>query len=73
MKGFKNLFVAIVTVAVVVAGSPLFAGGQGEDETMFIPVVSKGLQHQFWQTVRAGAEDAATEYGVDITFEGPAS
>ena len=74
MKGSKSLFVAIVTIAVVVAaGLPLFAAGQGEDETMFIPVVSKGLQHQFWQTVRAGAEDAATEYGVDITFEGPAS
>ena len=74
MRGSKNLFIAILMiVGIVAAGFPLFAAGQGEDETMFVPVVSKGLQHQFWQTVRSGAEDAATEYGVDITFEGPAS
>jgi ribose transport system substrate-binding protein len=38
---------------------------------MYIPVISKGFQHQFWQTVKAGAEAAAKQYNVDITFEGP--
>ncbi|MFC4597371.1 ABC transporter substrate-binding protein [Cohnella hongkongensis] len=38
---------------------------------LYIPIVSKGFQHQFWQAVKAGAEKAATELGVDITFEGP--
>lgn len=42
-------------------------------ETPYIAVISKGFQHQFWQTVAAGAEDAAAEYGVDMTFEGPPS
>jgi ribose transport system substrate-binding protein len=55
-----------------IVGTPLFAGARGEGE-MYIPVVSKGLQHQFWQTVKTGSEDAAEAYGVDITFEGPAS
>ena len=37
----------------------------------YIPIISKGFQHQFWQAVKAGAEKAATEFNVDITFEGP--
>jgi len=39
----------------------------------YIPVISKGFQHQFWQAVKSGAEKAATELGAEITFEGPAT
>lgn len=39
----------------------------------YIAIVSKGFQHQFWQAVKAGAEQAAGELGVTITFDGPAS
>ncbi|NTU84312.1 MAG: ABC transporter substrate-binding protein [Chloroflexales bacterium] len=39
----------------------------------YIPVISKGFQHQFWQAVKLGSEKAATEFNVDITFEGPES
>jgi len=38
---------------------------------VYIPLISKGFQHQFWQAVKAGADQAATELGVRITFEGP--
>jgi ribose transport system substrate-binding protein len=37
----------------------------------YIPVISKGFQHQFWQAVKMGAEQAAVDFNVDITFEGP--
>jgi ribose transport system substrate-binding protein len=37
----------------------------------YIPVISKGFQHQFWQAVRQGSEKAAADLNVDITFEGP--
>jgi ribose transport system substrate-binding protein len=47
------------------------AGGDGE--TLQIALVSKGFQHQFWQAVRTGAEEAAEELGVEVTFEGPAA
>jgi len=40
-------------------------------EKLYIPVISKGFQHQFWLAVKAGAEKAATDLGVTITFEGP--
>ncbi len=39
----------------------------------YIAVISKGFQHQFWQTVMAGAKDAAAKYNVDMTFDGPPS
>lgn len=37
----------------------------------YVPLISKGFQHQFWQAVKAGAEQAAQQNGVQITFEGP--
>lgn len=49
-------------------GSVTIAWGQ---DKMYIPLVSKGFQHQFWQAVKAGADKAAAEFGVEVTFEGP--
>jgi ribose transport system substrate-binding protein len=40
-------------------------------DKIYIPVISKGFQHQFWQAVKQGAEKAAKEFQVEITFEGP--
>jgi ribose transport system substrate-binding protein len=40
-------------------------------DKLYIPVISKGFQHQFWIAVKNGAEKAATDLGVEITFEGP--
>jgi ribose transport system substrate-binding protein len=48
----------------------LAAPGFAADET-YIPLISKGFQHQFWQAVKAGAEQAAKDYKVKVTFEGP--
>lgn len=42
-----------------------------EKEAIYIPIISKGFQHQFWQAVKLGAEQAAIDFGVEITFEGP--
>ena len=42
-------------------------------EKMYIPVMAKGFQHQFWQAVAAGSAAAAVDYNVDIYFDGPAS
>jgi ribose transport system substrate-binding protein len=38
---------------------------------IYIPIIAKGFMHQFWQAVKLGAEKAAKEFNVDITFEGP--
>lgn len=47
------------------------ATGAFAQDKMYIPLISKGFQHQFWQAVKAGADKAAAEFGVDVTFEGP--
>jgi ribose transport system substrate-binding protein len=52
------------------------AGGgasAGTGAKPYIPVISKGFQHQFWQAVKSGAEKAAVDFNADITFEGPAT
>ncbi|MFC5467946.1 ABC transporter substrate-binding protein [Cohnella suwonensis] len=53
------------------AASPSKAAESPAAGKMYIPIVSKGFQHQFWQAVKIGAEKAAAELNVEITFEGP--
>jgi ribose transport system substrate-binding protein len=50
------------------AASPAGSGAAGKT---YIPIVSKGFQHQFWQAVKKGAEGKATDLGVTVNFEGP--
>jgi len=38
---------------------------------MHFEIVSKGFQHQYWQSVLKGAQDKAAELGVTIEFVGP--
>ena len=59
----------VLIAALVGLGVGLGAPAAAKD--IYIPVISKGFQHQFWQAVRLGAEKAATEFKVKITFEGP--
>lgn len=49
------------------------AEAPAEGEKPYIAVISKGFQHQFWQAVNAGADKAAQDFNVEITFEGPES
>lgn len=85
MKKFLAVLLSAMLLAALLAGCGGSKGaenteGQSSEKTEdtkddgkkpYIAVVSKGFQHQFWQTVLKGAEDAAKKYDVDITFEGP--
>ena len=55
------------------AAEPAAPAAEAPMEKLYIPVISKGFQHQFWQAVKAGSEQAAADYDVEITFEGPES
>jgi ribose transport system substrate-binding protein len=55
------------------APQPAAAGGAQVTADTYIPVISKGFQHQFWQAVKLGSENAAKDLNVKITFEGPES
>lgn len=36
-----------------------------------IDVIAKGFQHQFWKAVEQGTKQAAEEFDVEVTFQGP--
>lgn len=63
----RTLCTGIAAAALVAVSAPTMA------DEIYIPLVSKGFQHQFWQAVKAGAEQAAKDLNVKITFEGPES
>ncbi|WP_316232566.1 ABC transporter substrate-binding protein [Bradyrhizobium sp. SZCCHNR1051] len=63
----KKHFLGVALGAVMTTG--VSAGARADD--VYIPLVSKGFQHQFWQAVKLGAEQAAKAANVKITFEGP--
>jgi len=68
----KGVLLMAAAALLVALALPAFASGSSESGgKIYIPVISKGFQHQFWQTVKKGAEAAAAKYGVTITFEGP--
>jgi ribose transport system substrate-binding protein len=66
-------FLSVLMVVTLVIGCAPQAEAPAEAEVLYIPVISKGFQHQFWQAVNAGADQAAADLGVEITFEGPES
>jgi len=65
--------VGLAAAALVLAGCASDGGGSAaaDGEKPYVALISKGFQHQFWQAVKAGAEQAAEEFDVEITFEGP--
>lgn len=74
MKVSKKIGIVLITLVLMVSVSmSLFAAAEADGGTPYIAVVSKGEQHDFWQQVKLGANAAADDNGVDITFEGPAS
>jgi ribose transport system substrate-binding protein len=66
MLSRRSLIGALSATLVLTSAPVAFA----QDE-IYIPMISKGFQHQFWQAVKAGADQAAEEFDVRITFEGP--
>src|SRR5271169_4948893 len=62
----RRLFGVVVGV-----GALLGATSLSRADDVYIPLISKGFQHQFWQAVKLGAEQSAKENNVKITFEGP--
>ncbi len=65
-RSFITAISTLGVATVLVAGSTVFAA-----DKIYIPLISKGFQHQFWQAVKAGADKAAAEFDVEVTFEGP--
>ncbi len=84
MKSSKKVLAALASAAVALtltacggaaapSASTSAAGASAAKKEIYVAMVSKGFQHQFWQAVKTGAETKAKELGVKITFDGPAS
>lgn len=77
MKNFKKVLAVVLSAALaitaLVACGSTETSGDGKKGDKTIAVVAKGESHAFWQSVKAGAEDAGAKYGYKITFRGPAS
>lgn len=63
----RRTLLGALSAAALIAGAGL---AQAQDK-MYIPLISKGFQHQFWQAVKTGADKAGAELGVEVSFEGP--
>jgi len=64
----KRSLLKIALSAAVACG---LSGAVTAQQQPYIPLISKGFQHQFWQAVKSGAERAAKDYKVSVSFEGP--
>ena len=65
--------VGVMAVAVTLSGcnrSNANDGGGTTAKQPYVALISKGFRHQFWQSVKAGAEQAGKELNVKVTFEG---
>ncbi|MBN3816445.1 ABC transporter substrate-binding protein [Paraburkholderia sp. Se-20369] len=63
----RNSLLGIAFGLSLALGAPVGAHAQ----EAYIPLISKGFQHQFWQAVKSGALQAAKDYHVKVTFDGP--
>ena len=61
-RTMRNLL--LITVAMLLAGC-------GREQKKLVGVVPKGANHIFWQTVHAGALNAAKEYGLEVEWNAP--
>lgn len=68
MKRTIKVLVSL-TMAMVMVLSLAGCGAKKMDK--HVEVISKGFQHEFWQAVKTGADDAAAESGWTINFVGP--
>lgn len=73
MKFTRRTGITALAAAPLLATIAACNRGGGDGQGLDIALISKGFQHQFWQAVNKGAEEAAEEHGISITFEGPAA
>lgn len=69
-------FVLCAMIALMLVPAVVFASGQGEaaapeEEYEFFVITHGGAADPFWAVVVRGAEDAAAQFGVDMTYLGP--
>ena len=68
MRGIKG---AALGLAAVLLGLSGCAGAPAAGAQRSVALIAKSTQTEFWLSVFAGAEAAATEYNLSLTLSGP--
>lgn len=68
-----KLKIAILCLLVAVTGIIILScsGESSPQDSYKIAVIAKSTVSDFWQNVRRGVKAAATEYNIEISFDGP--
>jgi ribose transport system substrate-binding protein len=65
------IFIALLAATACNTTKDVSAPGTAAGGSMTIAVIPKGTTHVFWQSIRAGAEQAGRELGVTVVYRGP--
>ncbi len=70
MKNYKKYIAAVLAVSLSVS---ILTGCGDVRETPQIQIafIAKSMTSNFWKTIQSGVNTAASEYNVNVTFEGP--
>lgn len=67
----------ILSILLCISMAAAFTGGCGKEDKSesgyHYEIISKGFQHQYWQSVLKGAKNKVEEYGDTMNFNGPNS
>jgi ribose transport system substrate-binding protein len=62
---------ALLTGLIVLGLAFLGRAVAAAEGPIYIPLIAKGFREEFWQAVMKGAQKAARDFNVVVTFEGP--
>jgi ribose transport system substrate-binding protein len=63
--------IGVTFAAIALVGFGKSSLSAAADEKLTIAVIPKGTTHSYWKSVKAGAEAAGKELGVNIIYKGP--
>src|SRR5258707_9395646 len=67
----KTLALIFLAACAACGGGSVEPASTGTPAALTIAVIPKGTTHVFWQSIRAGAEQAGKELGATIIWRGP--
>src|SRR5437016_14661131 len=67
----KKTLALVLLVAAAGCGGGNTGTGSSSSGQYTIAVIPKGTSHVYWQSIHAGAQQAAKEFGVNIIWRGP--